>query len=121
MLILHYRFSDANCKKCIVGLLERIGKAYKSDRKHSTFIMDLMELDIPNLLLVQSPKEDDPNVEQLFIEMIRTFIKNYALRETISNQVPTIMVINVANYQRATQLNFVWKTDPICTCNLGYF
>ena len=56
--------------------------------------MDLMRLDIPNLLLVQSPKEDDPNVDQLFIEMIHTFIKNYALRETISNQVPKIMVIS---------------------------
>ena len=54
-----------------------------------------MRLDTPNLLLVQSPKEDDPNVEQLFIEMIRIFIKNYALRETISNQVPAIMVINI--------------------------
>ena len=88
-------------------MLERIGKAYKSGNKHSTFIMDLMKLNTPDLLLVQSPKEDDPNVEQLFIEMIRTFIKNYALHETILYQVPTIMVINVANYQRATQLNFV--------------
>ena len=56
--------------------------------------MDLMKLDTPNLLLVQSPKEDDPNVEQLFIEMIRTFIKNYALL-TILYQVPAIMVINI--------------------------
>ena len=55
-----------------------------------------MRLDIPNLLLVQSPKEDDPKVDQLFIEMIRAFIKNYALREITSNQVPTIMVINIA-------------------------
>ena len=54
--------------------------------------MDLMKLNTPDLLLVQSPKEDDPNVEQLFIEMIRTFIKNYALR---LNQVPAIMVINI--------------------------
>ena len=53
-----------------------------------------MKLDTPNLLLVQSPKEDDPNVEQLFIEMIRTFIKNYALL-TILYQVPAIMVINI--------------------------
>ena len=49
-----YRFSHANCKKCIVSLLERIGKAYKSDRRHSKFITDLMKLDTPNVLLVQS-------------------------------------------------------------------
>ena len=55
--------------------------------------MDLMKLDTPNLLLVWSPREDDPNVEQLFIEMVCTFIKNYALHETILNQVPAIMVI----------------------------
>ena len=57
--------------------------------------MDLMKLDTPNLLLVKSAREDDPKVDQLFIEMVRTFIKNNGLRETISNQIPTIMVINI--------------------------
>ena len=57
--------------------------------------MDLMKLDTPNLLLVQSAKEDDPKVDQLFIEMVRTFIQKNGLRETILIQVPTIMVINI--------------------------
>lgn len=57
-----------------------------------------MRLDTPNLLLVQSPRDDDPKVDQLFMEMIRVFIKNNGLRETILNQVPTIMVIYIANY-----------------------
>ena len=89
------RFSHANCKKCIVGLLERTGKVYKSDRRQSRFIMDLMKLDTPNLLLVHSGREDDPKVDQLFIEMVRTFIQKNGLREIISTQVPTIMVINI--------------------------
>ena len=59
--------------------------------------MDLMKLDTPNLLLVQSAKEDDPKVDQLFIEMVRTFIQKNGLREVILIQVPTIMVINIAN------------------------
>ena len=54
-----------------------------------------MKLDTPNLLLVQSAKEDDPKVDQLFIEMVRTFIQKNGLRETILIQVPTIMVINI--------------------------
>ena len=54
-----------------------------------------MKLDTPNLLLVQSAKEDDPKVDQLFIEMVRTFIQKNGLREIILNQVPTIMVINI--------------------------
>ena len=54
-----------------------------------------MKLDTPNLLLVQSAKEDDPKVDQLFIEMVRTFIQKNGLREIILIQVPTIMVINI--------------------------
>ena len=53
--------------------------------------MDLMKLDTPNLLLVQSPK-DDLDVDQMFIEVIRTFIHKNALREVILDHVPTIMV-----------------------------
>jgi len=79
---------------CIVGLIERISKAYKSGRRQNNFILDLMKMDTPNLLLVQSPKEDDPNVEQLFIDMVRTFIQKNALREVILGQLQIIMVSN---------------------------
>ena len=93
--ILLCRFSHANCKKCIVGLLNRVGKAYESNRRHSTFIMDLMKLDTPNLLLVRSTREDDSKVDQLFIEMVCTFIQKNGLHEIVLSQVPTIMVINI--------------------------
>jgi len=86
------RFSDAHCKKCIVGLLKRAGDAYKNGRKQHSFVMDLMKLDIPELLLVNASKDHDPNVENLFIEMIRGFIQRNALRDTILSQVVPIMV-----------------------------
>ena len=89
----HCRFSDANCKKCIVGLIERIGRAYKSGKKQNKFIVNLMKLDTPDLLVVQSPKDDDLDVDQMFIEVVRTFIHKNALRENTLDQVPTIMVI----------------------------
>ena len=83
--------------------------------------MDLMKLDTPNLLLVKSAREDDPKVDQLFIEMVRTFIKNNGLRETISNQIPTIMVINIILqfYFMMASLDFR-KINPNHTCNLVY-
>lgn len=87
-----YRFSHVHCKSCIVGFIDRISKAYKSGKRQSTFVLDLVKLDTPDLLLVQSPKEDDPRVDQMFIEVVRTFIQKNALREVILNQVPTIMV-----------------------------
>ena len=90
-----YRFSDAHCKKCIVGLLKRGGDAYKSGRKQNNFVMDLMKLDIPELLLVKSAKEHEPNVEYLFNEMIRGFIQRNALRDVIISQVVPIMVSNM--------------------------
>ena len=94
MYIFYCRFSDPNCKKCVVGLLDRVGKAYKSGNKPKTFIMDLMKLDTPYLLFVKSPRDDDPKVDQLFMEMVRMFIQKNALRETLLIQVPAIMVRN---------------------------
>ena len=89
----HFRFSDAHCKKCIVSLIERIGRAYKSGKKQHKFIEDLLKLDVPDLLVVQSSKEVDFDVNQLFIEVVRAFIQKNALREDTLNQVPVIMVI----------------------------
>ena len=51
-----------------------------------------MKLDIPNLLVVESPKQDDPNVEQLFIDMIHSFVQRNALRDSLMGQIATIMV-----------------------------
>ena len=85
-----HRFSDAHCKKYIVGLMKRVGDAYKSGKKQHSFVIDLMMLDIPELLLVNSSK--DPNVENMFIEMIRSFIHRNALRDVIIGQVVPIMV-----------------------------
>ena len=72
--------------------MERISKAYRSGKRQHSFVSDLIKLDTPDLLLVKSPKGDDPNVDQLFIDMVRQFIAKNALREVILNQVPTIMV-----------------------------
>jgi len=94
-IILSCRFSDDHCKKCIVNLLKRVGDAYKSGRKQANFVLDLMKLDIPNLLVVESPKQDDPNVEHLFIEMIHAFVQRNALRGAIMGQIATIMVSSV--------------------------
>lgn len=89
------RFSSSvHCRICIVGLLERISKAYKSDERHDMFVMDLMKLDVPDLFLVKSNKEDALKVEQRFIGMVRTFIQKNTLRDIILSQIPSIMVSN---------------------------
>jgi len=72
--------------------MKRVGDAYKSARKQRNFVIDLMKLDIPKLLLVESYKPDDPNVEQMFIDMIRTFVQRNALRDILMGQITTIMV-----------------------------
>ena len=83
------RFADANCKKCVVGLIGRIGKAYKIAGRQDVFVLDLVKMDIPNLLLVKS---SDTNVEKLFIDMVSSFILKNGLREVILGQIPEIMV-----------------------------
>ena len=89
------RFSSSvHCRICIVGLLERISKAYKSDKRHNIFVMDLMKLDVPDLFLLQSNKEDAVKVEQKFIEMVCSFIQKNTLRDVILRQIPSIMVSN---------------------------
>ena len=91
-MLFPYRFSHVQCRSCIVNLLERISKAYKSHKRQNNFVSDLMKLDTPNLLFVQSPKEGLPRVDQMFSDMLRTFIQKNALREVTLNQVPLIMV-----------------------------
>ena len=65
--------------------------AYK---KPFSFVMDLMKMDVPKLLLIHTPRENDPDVEQLFINMLCTFIQRKAVNEIILCQVDDIMVIN---------------------------
>ena len=89
------RFSSSvYCRIYIVSLLERISQVYKSSKKHNMFVMDLMKLDVPNLFLVQSNKEDALKVEQRFIGMVRTFIQKNTLQDVILSQIPSIMVSN---------------------------
>ena len=40
-----------------------------------------MKLDIPNLLLVQSPKESEPKVNQIFIDMLCEFMQRNRLHK----------------------------------------
>lgn len=75
-----------------MNLLKRVGDAYKSGKKQGNFVLDLMKLDIPNLLVVESFKQDDPDVEQLFIDMIHVFVQRNALRDAIMGQITSIMV-----------------------------
>ena len=57
--------------------------------------MDLMKLDVPNLFLLQSNKEDAVKVEQKFIEMVCLFIQKNTLWDVILRQIPSIMVSNL--------------------------
>ena len=94
-VIFSYRFSSyVHCRICIIGLLERINKAYKSDKRHDMFVIDLVKLDVPNLFLVQSNKKDAVKVEQKFIGMVCSFIQKNTLRDVILSQIPSIMVSN---------------------------
>ena len=83
------RFSDVQCKKCIIGLLKHISEVYKNDNRRSFFIKDLMQLDVPKLFQCS---EEDQSIQKLFNEMVSTFIKENALKEVILSQVIEIMV-----------------------------
>ena len=74
--------------------MDRIGSTYK---KPDSFVMDLMNMDIPDLMNVYST-EDDPNVEQLFINMLCSFIQKNALNKVILYQIQDILVIDAYNY-----------------------
>jgi len=87
---LFFRFSDANCRKSIVGLIKRIGDAYAADKRQDLFINDLMSFDVTGLLQLEST--DDGDVKNSFIEMIRTFIRKKALQQVILEQVLSFVV-----------------------------
>jgi len=70
----------------------RISEAYIEDSKQDSFIKDLMQLDVPNLFPVQSPEGDDLSIQKSFVDMISTFVRKNALKETILKQVVEIMV-----------------------------
>jgi len=89
MLLYIVRFSDANCRKSIVGLIKRIGEAYGADKQQDHFVKDLMSFSITDLLQLST---NDDEVKNLFIEMIRTFIKRKALQEVILEQVLSFVV-----------------------------
>ena len=52
--------------------MKRISEGYVNDGKQDKFLMDLVELDVPKLVYVQTA---DSEVEVLFIEMICSFIR----------------------------------------------
>ena len=99
------RFPDAHCRSCIVQLMDRIGRAYK---KPDSFIMDLMNIDIPGLMNIDIT-EDDPNVEQLFVNMLRLFMQRNALNKVILYQVQEILVIDTHNYIVKLEKNKIKK------------
>lgn len=77
--------------------------AYK---KPFSFVIDLMKMDVPELLLIDSPRKNDPDVQQLFINMLCVFMQRKALNEVILCQVEDIMVIN-----------YVYETNCIVNLN----
>ena len=85
--------------------MDRIGRAYK---KPDSFIMDLVNMDIPELMKIYIT-EDDPDVEQLFINMLRSFIQRNALNKVILYQVQDILVIDTYNYIVKLEINKIKK------------
>ena len=69
--------------------MDRISKGYKNQ---DSFIIDLMKMDVPNLLLIHSPDENDSGVEHLFISRLSAFIQRNTLNERILCQVENITV-----------------------------
>ena len=61
-------------------------------KRQNEFVTDLMRLDVANLFLTQSFKEDDQSIQIVFIEMVCAFIQRNALKEDILSQVTVIMV-----------------------------
>ena len=51
-----------------------------------------MKLDVDDLLFVENPKQDDPHVEEFFIDEINHYIQQNSLFETIMDQIPSILV-----------------------------
>ena len=70
-----------------------------------SFIVDLMKMDIPELLLINTPRENDPDLQHLFSNMLCKFIQRNVLNEVILCQFEDIMVIN-----------YVYETNQL-TCN----
>jgi len=85
-IILSSSPNDDNCKHLIIGLLKRIGEAYKVDNRQNKFVEDLVALNVPDLLVGSA------DVEVAFIDMIHKFVQNYGLQQVIMEQVLGIVV-----------------------------
>ena len=84
------RFSTITCKQCIVGLLNRAGKAYKICKNQNSFVTDLLKLNVPKLLFV--PEDVSYQVEKAFSDMIQSFIQENGLQQIITEQAVVIVV-----------------------------
>ena len=59
-----------------------------------SFIVDLMKMDIPELLLINTPRENDPDLQRLFSNILCKFIQRNTLNEVILCQFEDIVVIS---------------------------
>ena len=71
--------------------MKRITKAYEIGKRENEFVNDLIRLDVPNLFLTQS-KKDDLLIQKSIVDVICSFIQRNALRDIILDQVISIMV-----------------------------
>ena len=71
--------------------MKRITIAYEIGKRENEFVNDLIRLDLPNLFLTQS-KKDDLLIQKSIVDVICSFIQRNALRDIILDQVISIMV-----------------------------
>jgi len=86
------RFSTIECKRYIVSWLQQVAEVYKKSHKALVFITALVNLDIPDLLLAEPPKNEGPSVEQQFVSLIHNFIQQNSLLDTVITQITYILV-----------------------------
>lgn len=88
-----HRFPGAHAHYFVKDFLQSVADRYKKDGRSRDFVLDLLKVQVPKLLSLESEeKVADQDVQSEFQTFLQDYIRRNALKETILNQTRDIMV-----------------------------
>ena len=91
------RFEGASHHIFLLDFLTSVAAGYLTDKRQKTFVLDLLQLNVPKLFAVKEgvdevTEKEDVEVAETFSIFLRNFINRNALQQSILIQIPDILV-----------------------------
>lgn len=90
-------FGGASAHVYLLDFLKSVADSYLKDKRQQQFVMDLLQLKVPKLFAVEEGanetiEKEDETVARKFSAFLRNFINRHALKNSILNQMTTLLV-----------------------------